>query len=213
MTRSNRFKTKGRIAGAVVLAGFVLSACSGTLAYRPAIEMLDRYDRVPPRPGSFVYCYDYGCSTAVADAALGENWTAIEALFKTAAPSPAEERQRMAEAVALFEQAMGRRYGTDADKGGTFENFGSSGQLDCIDEALNTTTLLKMLENQGLLAWHDVSTPIQRSFTLDRWLHSTAVVVERDTAAAYAIDSWFQDNGQKAEVVPVEAWFDGWVPG
>lgn len=213
MTKSNRFKTRIRTACTAVFTGLVLSACSGTLAYRPAVEMLNRYDEVPPLPSSFVYCFNYGCSTAIQGADLGESWAAIEAMFKSAAQNPAEERQRIAEAVAQFEQSMGSRYGTAADKGGTFENFGSPGQLDCVDEALNTTTLLKILENQGLLVWHDVSTPIQRSFTFEGWLHATAVVVERDTAKAYAIDSWFQDNGQRAEVVPVEAWFGGWVPG
>ncbi len=213
MTIGNVFKTRLGFACAVLLAGLGLAACSSDLAYRPAVQMLDRYEQTPPLPDSFTYCFGHGCSSAVQDAQFGADWEIIEALFEPAAQSPAEERQRMAEAVARFEQVMGPRYGTTADRGGTFTGLGRPGQLDCIDEALNTTALLQMLKNQGLLAWHDVSKPIQRGYIIDRWPHVTAVVVEQQTDEAYVIDSWFRDNGQKADVVTVGAWLDGWAPG
>lgn len=198
---------------AVLLASLGLGACGSDLAYTPAVQMLDRYEQAPPLPGSFTYCFGYGCRNTIENAQLGADWAAIESLFEPAAQNPAEERERMAEAVARFEQSMGPRYGTAADKGGTFTGFGRAGQLDCIDEALNTTSLLQMLNNQGLLGWHEVAAPVQRGFIIDRWPHVTAVVVERQTDKAYAIDSWFRDNGQRADVVPVGAWLDGWAPG
>ena len=213
VTRGSGFKTGMGIVYTALSAGLGLAACSSTLTYTPAVEMLNRYDQAPPSPSRFAYCYGYGCRTAVEPAQLGDDWAAIEALFASAAQSPAEERARMAETVARFEQSMGARYGTAADKGGTFTSFGRPGQLDCIDEALNTTTLLRMLKSQGLLAWHDVAAPVQRGFIVGSWPHVTAVVVEHQTTAAYAIDSWFRDNGQRADVVPVDAWLDGWAPG
>ena len=86
------------------------------------------------------------------------------------------------------------------------------GQLDCIDETSNTTTVLELLDRAGLLVWHEVRGPMSRFFVYDGWPHTTAVIVETATGEAYAVDSWFHDNGQPAEVVPLEQWVAGWGP-
>ena len=29
---------------------------------------------------------------------------------------------------------------------------------------------------------------------------------------AYAVDSWFEDNGHAAYMVPLDEWYAGWIP-
>ena len=44
------------------------------------------------------------------------------------------------------------------------------------------------------------------------WPHQSAVVLEIASGKAYAVDSWFEDNGRAAHVVPLEQWRAGWKP-
>ena len=98
-------------------------------------------------------------------------------------------------------------------RGGAFPGCGRNGQLDCVDEATNTTVFLRILESQRLLRRHEVGQPVTRaSFSFD-WPHSTATVTERGSGRAYGIDSWFYDNGEDAVVVPLDQWLAGWSPG
>ena len=53
---------------------------------------------------------------------------------------------------------------------------------------------------------------MSRFFVYDGWPHTSAVIVETANGQAYAVDSWFHDNGQPAEVVPLEQWVAGWGP-
>ena len=42
--------------------------------------------------------------------------------------------------------------------------------------------------------------------------HVTATVIDRQTGSTFAVDSWFRDSGEPADVVPLEEWLDGWNP-
>jgi hypothetical protein len=87
-------------------------------------------------------------------------------------------------------------------------------QHDCVDESLNTTIYLTLLEQKGLLRHHNVEDPTVRLPIIHsgRWPHQTAVISEIETSKFYAVDSWFHDNGAKAEIVPLRKWKDGWKP-
>ncbi|MCB1563671.1 MAG: hypothetical protein KDJ75_08870, partial [Alphaproteobacteria bacterium] len=115
--------------------------------------------------------------------------------------------------IGLFERVVGPRAGTDDDVFGTFGKVGP-GQHDCIDESTNTTVYLSLLNQKGLIRFHSISAPDTRSplFMRGRWPHRTAVVFENGTGTAYAVDSWFHDNGFDAEVVPLQRWKEGWKP-
>jgi hypothetical protein len=102
--------------------------------------------------------------------------------------------------------------GTTGDRGGTFESFGIGGQLDCVDEAVNTSVALAMLKADGLLRWHDPGPVAGRGNMLaGEWPHRSATLVERG-GARFAVDSWFDDNGAPARVVPLEDWLAYWRP-
>ena len=71
----------------------------------------------------------------------------------------AEERNRIARAIGLFETLIGPKNGTLGDLAMNPPDAPQSprgGQLDCISESTNSTTYLKQLEASGLLRWHSV---------------------------------------------------------
>jgi len=141
-----------------------------------------------------------------------EQWLAVRETLDPPASSAVGERQRLATTVGVFEQTAGRLVGTSGDVGGTFTGFRRQRQLDCIDETVNTATLLLMLEREGLLHWHEPGPPVGRGNVIHAWPHRTATVRERATGRLFVLDSWFRDNGDPADVVPVEQWLDGWSP-
>lgn len=201
-----------RRALALVVCAIALSACARDIASDRARARLAEIEAEAPSPARFGYCSEYGCKTVTETGLTAEEWGAIAGLFTPPAEDPASERALLAMAVGRFERAVGAKVGTANDRGGTFVGFGRGGQLDCVDEATNTTMLLHMLAARGLLAWHDVGEPAERGLIVDSWPHATATVVERRSGRAYTVDSWFFDNGHDAAVVPLERWLAGWVP-
>ena len=134
-------------------------------------------------------------------ALTSDEWREIQRLFRPPADNAIEERRRLSIAVGRCETFVGRKLETSDDRGGTFEAFGYQGQLDCVDEATNTTTFLRMLEHGGLLKWHVA--------LATGWPHSTATVIEVSSGGSYAVDSWVLDNGRDPLVVPLENWILG----
>jgi hypothetical protein len=128
------------------------------------------------------------------------------------APDAAAERRQIATAVARLEQTIGPKTGTRGDLGGTFHGFGREGQMDCIDEATNTETYLRLLEAAGHLRHHRVVGTATRGFFVRGWPHTAAVIEERAGGARHVVDSWFHDNGVPPELVPLTDWEAGWRP-
>ena len=81
-----------------------------------------------------------------------------------------------------------------------------TGQMDCIDESINTTTYLTLFEQQGYLRWHRVTDRAYRGSLLDA--HWAAQVEQVDNAVKYVIDSWFQDNGMLPYIAKSTEWLD-----
>jgi hypothetical protein len=151
-------------------------------------------------------CTDYHCDIIVPVALNSGETAQIEQLFKNIR-TPAEERERIARAIGLFETLIGPKNGTLIDRGKNPSDAPPRGQLDCISESTNSTTYLKQLETAGLLRWHSVDERAVRH----RWLfatHWTAVISDRD-GTRYAVDSWYGDNGDPAIVLPLDAWYKG----
>ncbi|MBL4756131.1 MAG: hypothetical protein JKY32_00380 [Rhizobiales bacterium] len=120
----------------------------------------------------------------------------------------ASERAAIATVIGWFENRVAPYAGT-ADDGDYRDllNPGDASQLDCIDEAANTTGYLMFLREQGLLKYHTIGHPIAKGFLLDgRYPHVTAVVIEKDNGGQYAIDSWIFSNGDEPLVMLLEDW-------
>ncbi len=166
-----------------------------------------------PTPAQFSLCYDHQCASLATLALSDAQWQTVARLFRRANRTPETERRLIARAIALLETYAGRMTGTDNDKGGDLKGLGEQGQMDCIDESINTTTYLRMLERAGLLRWHQVEDRATRGWFIRGWPHTTAVIRDITTDTLYAVDSWFEDNGRPPHIVPLEVWRSGWEPG
>lgn len=201
----------------ISLALLFMTSCS-TLNYNPEKPIDQYYGRLnvpPPRTiKKFNICNQQACTGQAEVGFTTEQWHQILQLFTPAAPSAAREREQIAAAIGMMEQFTGPQANTFADQAcNNLKEPLASFQLDCIAEATNSTTYLRLLEQEGLLLWHRVSYPARRVLFAFLVPHSTAVVRQVDSGELYAIDSWFHANGKKAVVVPLELWLQNYYPG
>ena len=139
-------------------------------------------------------------------------WDNVLQLFTPLPASAEAERASIALAIGVLEDMVGTKVGTAADRAGTFNNSHYLHQQDCNDEAINTTTYLRLMQQSGLLQFHDILDTRTRKFFFTGWPHTAAVIRERANQAEYAVDSWFYDNGAPATIVPMAVWKDGYIP-
>ena len=165
-----------------------------------------------PSPKEFSVCYDHQCASLDNISLSSQEWRKVSSLFARQTSNPALERKQITQAVARLEQIAGHQTGTTNDKGGDLKGLGQQGQMDCIDESINTTTYLYMLEHEGLMRWHTVEDRATRGWFFRGWPHTTAVIRDKRSGQLYAVDSWFLDNGKPPFILPLEKWKDGWDP-
>jgi hypothetical protein len=179
---------------------------------RADLSTLNRVLQQTPQRDGFEICHGGGCA-AVERTALDEvEWAQVRAVFTPLPQSPAQERDCIATAIGVLEGLVGLKTGTATDRGGTFGNSAYPGQMDCNDEAANSTTYMKLMAQDGLIRFHDIADTTTRGFFFNGWPHTTAVLRERQRGTRHAVDSWFYDNGAPAVIVPLEQWKTGWKP-
>ncbi|MDB5490471.1 MAG: hypothetical protein JWO78_320 [Micavibrio sp.] len=201
---------------------FVLAACillSLTACAAPPVDERNTYETFLnsrnlslPRPDHFQHCRGYGCVIRDDVTLSKAEWDAVTGVFR-GVNSAADERVATGKAIGLLERIVGPKTGTDGDLGGTFRETGEK-QMDCVDESTNTTMYLAMLQNDLLLKFHRVQrptyrTPMSTMGTGKFWPHFTAVMTDKKTHAAWAVDSWARDNGFPAEILPLNDWVNG----
>jgi hypothetical protein len=175
-------------------------------------DELSRVLKQTPVLSGFEMCYGGGCA-GVAKAMFSEaEWSVIGRLFTPPSANAAQERERISQAIGLMEQVVGHQTGTDNDRAGTFVDVRYKNQLDCNDEAANSRTYLKLLQQAGYLQFHDIIDTKTRGYFFNGWPHTTAAIQEKQGGQRYAVDSWFYDNGKPAVVLPLEQWKSGWKP-
>lgn len=165
-----------------------------------------------PTPDAFSVCHDLSCHS-VSDLSLtGDEWLQIKQLFTPAAKEAETERQQVQQAIALMEQVVGQKIGTAGDLAKNRLIGSREGQLDCIDEATNTTVYLRILESEGILRWHQTAPRTSRGLLIGRAPHNTATLIDTQTTVRYAVDAWYFDNGEPPAIVTLESWKQGWQP-
>lgn len=172
-----------------------------------AVEWYGRGHGRAPNGDKVYVCHGYGCRI-VAPVRFGPADVArIAGPLAHGTTDAAAERDALSGAVQRFEMSVGARIGTAGDRAGMQFGQGTPGQMDCIDEATNTTSLLIFLAEQGYLRHHRVEEPSARGFFLDgRYPHATAVLRDLTTQGKWAIDSWPRANGEPPVVQPLPAW-------
>jgi hypothetical protein len=162
---------------------------------------------------SFSMCHGHGCRLRSQVGLTPLEWDPVADLFAEPAASAEIERGRIATAIGLIEIVVGRKTGTSQDEAGTLNAVSGNYQLDCVDETTNTSIYLTLLARAGYLKWHKLEGWAGRGALIDgAWPHQTAVILELQSKRPYAVDSWFEDNGRAAHVVPLDEWRAGWKP-
>lgn len=161
------------------------------------------------------YCFGYSCARQHTVSFPPVRWREVHALFAESGMGAERERQQIRTAIGLMERIAAAQAGTEGDLAGTTPitlQANGPAQLDCYDEAINTSNFLGLLEQNGLLRYHRVRAPVQRWFVGGDYIHATAVIEESDSVVAYAVDGSFHDNGEAGETPLLDAWLAGWAP-
>ncbi len=163
-----------------------------------------------PEPARMTVCHGNGCLYLAHVGLTPQQWQEVVGRFLPAAADAGQERAQLRQAIATMERFAGAATGTWRDKGGTFN--GGEGQMDCIDESINTTLYLTLFQKYGLMRRHRVAERATRGWFVAGWPHTSAVVSEVGQTRLWAVDSWFLDNGEPPFILPIETWKAGWKP-
>ena len=199
-----------KISYLLVISVLVTSGCAHTTAQ----GVRNKLDEPKPEVALFSHCSAYGCSTIQKVSFEDSEWQTISQLFTTPPANAVQERELLPKAIALMERIVGPKTGTSQDIARSWTlTFMPKGQLDCIDESINTTTYLEILDRAGLIRHHDIGQIAIRGNKVDLMLlHNTATLIEHESGISYAIDSWFGANGLPPNVVLLDDWIKGWKP-
>jgi len=199
----------------MMVCAALLTACGGD----PAMKQLKQSHNDIILRQDFGICKGYGCRYYLKTGLADEEWQQITALFEKSPDNAAQERALIKKAIALFEQFVGPKTGTEKDDAGAqIISFSTENQMDCIDEAFNSSTYLHLLRKAGLIRFHSLGKPLRRGNYLNRWPHNTATIHEINKEIIikgpghYVVDSWFHVNGQAPEIIPASLWATGWSP-
>ncbi len=153
-------------------------------------------------------CMNFGCKEKQHVALTRAEWDSAANWLKQDADSPAAERQQIKQAIGWMEVLIGRHTPTHKDVGGDLGNDSADfpGQLDCIDEANNTTTYLSLFQQHGLLKHHKVIDQAYRRAIFDQ--HWAGQIETLKDGQRWVVDSWFQNNGFLPYLQKSEAWED-----
>lgn len=166
------------------------------------------YRGVPqPTASRIVATSGYSCRLHHTLPLTPELLAALRTRFTPPPASAAAERQSLSESLAWMEAYVGARNGTSADLPGSTAGTFQDGQMNCIDESLNLTTYLLVLEQDGLLHHHSVRPPTQRmNLAVAKFPHWTAVIHETATGRDWSLDSYFHACGEPPEIQPLADW-------
>jgi hypothetical protein len=188
---------------------FILLVAQTTFA---AFDDIQRIYHQQPNLNQLEICQGGGCAKLSLIILNNADWYPVELLFNQPAQTAEQEREKIAAAIGLIEVIVGNKAGTSEDKAGTFNNTAYSGQQDCNDEAINSTTYMRLLKQAGYMVFHEIEDMRTRNFFFTGWPHTTAVIHEIETGERFAVDSWFYDNGHPATIVPFHVWKTNYQP-
>jgi hypothetical protein len=199
---------------------WILVCCMALLSPKlvhAELSDISRIFRQTPSLNQFEVCQGGGCAEISKISLTELEWNAVSRIFNVPTKPAQEsdevvERQKIAQAIGMLEDLVGKKIGTSADLAGTFFDGKLDGQQDCNDEAINSTTYMRLLKQKGLMPLHEIEDMRTRNFFFTGWPHTTAVIREIKTGERYAVDSWFYDNGHAATIVTFKQWKANFQP-
>ena len=203
--------SSGAISGALVVAAMLLCLAPAARAAEISAAVSELYTSVsifPPSANSMTVCYGFVCRRRHTLDFTPADRRALTQIMSSGKASAAAERAALQKVVVWFDRRVGPVLGTDkriarAD----FRYFDDKHNFDCWDTTRNTTSLLLVLQQWGLLKYHAIGNPRYRGNVLVlQTPHNTAVVVERATGVEWVVDPWTRAYAQAPEVMPVPQW-------
>jgi hypothetical protein len=161
-----------------------------------------------PTATQIIACHGYGCVRRT-PISVGSAWfSQAAALLKGGSGSAQAERDALRQVMQIYTGTLASAFGGRRDEPRSPPGLsGQNGQMDCLDTTANTTSLLLILQEAGLLAYHRVAHPQSRGLFLDgRYPHFTAVIEDRRTGERWAVDPWTSGPGQKPDVLTLQRW-------
>jgi len=177
---------------------------------------LDQFASPNPVLADFTICHGFNCGERSKASLNSEQWRRVVATFRPRAKNAQIERQQIASAVALLETIVGPQTGIAAHQWThknmlISPNLGDTTQLDCVDEAVNTWTYMKLMERGRLFHFHQVAQLSHAGGLTDPFMRNTAVLQEVN-GGYFAIDASLVDNGVPPVVMPLATWMGEWPP-
>ena len=158
-------------------------------------------------------CHGYDCSYKTRLDLGTEDSARFAEIMAPGAGSPEAERAAISKAVQYYEDRGAQVIGVRDLPKSVFGDARVKGQMDCIDESTNTRSLLRYLNERGMLVHHAVESNVSRGFFADgRYPHSTAVLRDK-SGKRWAVDSWYEPMGGPPDIMPLSAWMKRGVMG
>jgi len=163
---------------------------------------------------NFTFCHGYSCTYREQTGFTDKEWAMVQKIFRNnPAKTPEGERSKIAAAIAQMERVIGPKTGTEHDEGQATAIKKDAGQMDCLDETVDTSRYLSFLYQDGLLKFYKPADPVHRGYIIDgRWPHNTATIADVKTGERFVVDSFYRPNGQEPYIVPADQWLSGWRP-
>jgi len=188
-----------------------LFGASAAKAVEMSAEVANLYSSVsiyPPSATSMTVCYGFVCRRReILDFTAGDR-SALTQIMAAGRASAVAERAAVQKAVVWFDRRMGPILGTSKRVAkADFRYFDDKHNYDCWDTTRNTTSLLLVLREWGLLKHHAIGDPRYRGNTLVlQTPHNTAVLVDRATKVEWVVDLWPRGYLQPPDVMTVQKW-------
>jgi hypothetical protein len=204
----------GQLGKFAAVLGVLVAALPGAVPAK-AIEMsaavAQLYTSVsiyPPSANSMTVCYGFVCRRREILDFTAADRKALTQIMAAGRASAAAERAAVQKVVVWFDRRMGPILGTSKRVAkADFRYFDDKHNYDCWDTTRNTTSLLLVLREWGLLKHHAIGDPHYRGNTLVlQTPHNTAVLVERATKVEWVVDLWPRGYLQPPDVMTVQKW-------
>lgn len=188
-----------------------LCASNAASAARLTSEQAELYTSVsinPPSASGMTVCYGFVCRRrATLDFSPGDR-SQLTQIMSAGKASAIAERSAIQKAVVWFDRKVGPMIGTSKRVARADIRSGAdAGNFDCWDSTRNTTSLLLIMQDWGLLKHHTVGNPRYRGSILTFQLpHNTAVIVENTSKISWAVDMWTTRYLQPPDVMLLETW-------
>jgi hypothetical protein len=196
---------------AVLLTSLSLLAPAAASAAQMSRAVEDLYSSVsifPPSATRMTVCYGFVCRRRHILDFTSADRAALTQIMAAGKSSAAAERAALQKAVVWFDKRMAPILGTDKRVArADFRFRDDAHNYDCWDVTRNTTSLLLVLNEWGLIKHHAIGDPRYRGNALVlQTPHNTAVLVDKATKQEWVLDLWTRAYAQSPDVMTVEKW-------